>query len=262
MRSALGGLRGRSGESTRVVHGKPEAANQEVRTSNEEPRWHASVAVLVALLLYVTLPPRLIIGPIWVAPALVLGLLIPLSILAPHRNRETRRARFWSIVLIAIVSFFNLVSVLLLVASFYQPQKSAQHDPLLLTRTGAQIWFTNVLVFALWYWELDGDGPDARARAASATEFRDADFLFPQTQIIIQLQMMGHAGKKMLTCVDEYWKPRFFDYLYTAFTNAAAFSPTDVMPLTRWAKALMMAEGLISLITVLVVLARAISLIT
>jgi hypothetical protein len=220
-----------------------------------EPRWHASLAVLGALVLYITLPPRLVIGPIWAAPFLVLVLLVPLSILAPRRHRETLRSRFWSILLIAIVNFFNLASVLLLVRGFFRPETALLHSAAVLLRTGSQIWITNILVFALWFWELDGDGPDARAHASAATEFENADFLFPQMQMTI-------ASGQSIRCVDPLWKPQFFDYLYLAFTNATAFSPADVMPLSRWAKALMTFEALISLITIAMVLARSISLIT
>lgn len=70
-----------------------------------EPRWHASAAVLAALALYITLPPRLTIGPVWIAPVLVLALLVPLSVFAPRRHSETRHVRFWGILLIAIVNF-------------------------------------------------------------------------------------------------------------------------------------------------------------
>jgi len=208
------------------------------------------------MLLYVTLPPRLTIGPTWVAPALVLAMLIPLSIFAPHRHIETRRSRFASITLIAIVNFFNLASVLLLVASFFRPERGALHQPGFLLRTGSQIWFTNILVFALWYWELDSDGPDARAHVAAATDFQNADFLFPQMQMTIA------GGGVKSNCIDPLWKPQFFDYFYLAFTTATAFSPCDVLPLSRWAKALMTAQALISLITIAIVLARAISLIS
>jgi hypothetical protein len=217
-----------------------------------EPRWHASLAVLAAMGLYITLPPRLTIGPIWVAPAIVLVLLVPLSVLEPHRHRETRRTRFWSILLIAIVNFFNLVSVLLLVGGLFRPDKAALHTAAMLLRTGAQIWATNVLVFALWFWELDGDGPDARAHASAATEFENADFLFPQMQLSLASAGSAH-------CVDPLWKPQFIDYLYLAFTNATAFSPTDTMPLSRWAKVLMTVEALISLMTIVIVLARSIN---
>jgi uncharacterized membrane protein len=220
-----------------------------------EPRWHASLAVLAAMALYITLPPRLTIGPGWVAPALILVLLVPLSILQPHRHRETRRTRFWSILLIAIVNFFNLVSVLLLVAGLFRPDRATMHSAGVLLRTGAQIWATNILVFSLWFWELDGDGPDARAHANTCTEIENADFLFPQ-------MTMALAGGENPTCFDPLWKPQFLDYLYLAFTNSTAFSPTDVMPLSRMAKTLMTVEAIVALITVAIVVARAINAIT
>jgi uncharacterized membrane protein len=248
MRGDASGLRGRASERWPVMQ-------QPAAMPRHEPRWHASVAVLAAMLLYITLPPRLTIGPVWAAPTIVLVLLIPLSIFAPRRHKETRRTRFLSIILIAIVNFFNLASVLLLIAALFHPEKAALHQPGYLLRTGAQIWFTNVLVFALWFWEIDGDGPEARAHASAATEFSNADFLFPQMQMTI-------ASGGGPSCVDPLWKPLFFDYLYLAFTNATAFSPADVMPLSRQAKALMLAESLLSLITVAIVLARAISLIS
>jgi hypothetical protein len=219
-----------------------------------EPRWHASLAVVCAVILYITLPPRLIFGPSWVAAVLILLVLLPLSILAPRRHRETRGLRFGSITLIALVNFFNLASVLLLIAGFFHPEKARMHSAAEILRTGAQIWVTNILVFALWYWELDGDGPDTRAHANAATEFENADFLFPQMQMTIA---SGNSSR----CIDPLWKPQFVDYLYLSFTNSTAFSPADTMPLSRWAKALMAVEALISLVTVAIVLARSVSLI-
>ena len=167
-----------------------------------EPRWHASVAVVAAVALYITLPPRLIIGPSWVAALLILLVLLPLSILAPRRHRETRGLRFGSIILIALVNFFNLASVLLLIAGFFHPEKARMHSAAEILRTGSQIWVTNILVFALWYWELDGDGPDSRAHANAATEFENADFLFPQMQMTI-------ASSNSARCIDPLWKPQF-----------------------------------------------------
>jgi|HubBroStandDraft_4_1064222.scaffolds.fasta_scaffold00430_10 hypothetical protein len=245
MRTGPGGLRG-TNERTVVVMEVPNAPPR------HEPRWHASLAVLAAMALYITLPPRLTIGPVWVAPLLVLTVLVPLSFFVPRRHRETRRSRFWSILLIAIVNFFNLASVLLLVAGLFRPDKAAIHTAAMLLRAGAQVWATNILVFALWFWELDGDGPDARAHATAATEVQNADFLFPQ----MQLSLASGGGAH---CVDPFWKPQFVDYLYLAFTNSTAFSPTDVMPLSRWAKALMTVEAIISLMTIAIVVARSIN---
>jgi hypothetical protein len=219
-----------------------------------EPRWHASLAVLAAVALYITLPPRLTIGPVWVAALLVLVVLVPLSIVAPHRQQETRRMRIWSIVLIAVVNFFNLASVVLLILGFFHPAKASLQTAGLLLRTSAQIWLTNILVFALWFWEIDANGPQARARADTAAELKEADFLFPQMQ-------MALAASRTSPRIDPAWRPQFLDYLYLAFTNATAFSPADVLPLSRWAKALMAVEAMISLVTIAIVLARSISLI-
>jgi uncharacterized membrane protein len=219
----------------------------------EEPRWHASLAVIAALVLYITLPSKYTIGPIWVAPLLVLIFLVPLSIFAPRRHRETRRTRFASIALIACVNFFNVASVFFLVNSFFHPSKVDVPTASTLLLHGSEIWITNILVFALWFWELDGDGPDARAHVLGAAEFKNADFLFTQ------MSLMAQGGQ--LACIDKTWKPVFLDYLYLAFTNATAFSPADVMPLSKMAKMLMLLESLISLVTIAIVLSRAVSLI-
>ena len=109
--------------------------------------------------------------------------------------------------------------------------------------TGAAIWLTNVIVFGLWYWEFDRGGPVARAHAVK----QYPDFLFPQ---------MGSPPE--LTPPD--WEPEFVDYLYFSFTNATAFSPTDVMPLSRWAKLTMLAQSAVSLMTVALVIARAVNI--
>jgi hypothetical protein len=223
-----------------------------LRAPAPEPRWHASIAVIAALALYITLPPKLTIGPGWMAPVLVLLVLVPLLVIAP-RQRFAGRTRLLGIVLIAIVNFFNLTSVLLLVASFFHPDKASNHSAGLVLRNGLQIWVTNILVFGLWFWELDSGGPDARARSESAVKFDNADFLFPQMQ-------MSLAGGDSTTCIDPKWKPRFLDYLYVGFTNSTAFSPTDTMPLSRWAKFLMTVEALISLVTVAIVISRAVGL--
>lgn len=222
--------------------------------AEHEPRWHASLAVLAALALYITLPPRLTIGPIWIAPLLVLALLVPLSILAPHRHAETRRMRGWGIALIALVNFFNIASIALLINGFFHPARVVVLNSAgVLLQHGTQIWITNILVFALWFWEMDGDGPEARAHASAAGEARTADFLFPQ-------MTLSYAGGRSPR-FERPWKPQFFDYLYVAFTNATAFSPADVLPLTRTAKGLMLIEALISLATIGIVLARSVSLI-
>ena len=115
-------------------------------------------------------------------------------------------------------------------------------DPVPLLATGANIWTTNVIIFALWYWELDRGGPAARSAGIDP----HPDFLFPQ-----MADTSGAFGD---------WEPQFTDYGYVAFTNAAAFSPTDTMPLSRWAKLAMMLQSAISLVTAALVIARAVNI--
>lgn len=202
-------------------------------------------------MLYTLLPGRLTIGPAWVAPALVLVILIPLVVFASRTGVQTMRQRVAAITMVAIVNFFNAVSVVLLV---YDLVNSGHHsiNGVQLLIAGSQIWLTNILVFSLWFWELDGGGPSARDRATCARDFHDADFLFPQ--------MSANPARATWTTPD--WKPQFLDYFYLGFTNATAFSPTDVMPLTRMAKMLMLIQASISLVTIALILARSVNIIS
>ncbi len=220
------------------------------KKNTDEPRWHSSLAVIAILVLYSTLPAKLTIGPTWLALVLVLGLLIPLSILAPRRHAETVWQRAASVALIAIVNLFNLASVILLTAGIVTRHAEVSNGVELL-QAGGQIWLTNVLVFGLWYWEIDGGGPDQRSHASSAMEFTAVDFLFPQ-------MMLSDENKGL---VEQSWKPLFLDYLYVAFTDALAFSPTDAMPISRRVKMLMAMEAIISFVTVAVVVSRAVGII-
>jgi uncharacterized membrane protein len=225
--------------------------------ANERPvndRFQARVAVLVAVALYIVLPARLTIGPVWVVPALVAVILIPLVALMPTKLSQGRLMRALSILLIAVLNFFNVVSVVLLIDDLVNAHArghglSAQE----LLEYGGAIWITNIIVFALWYWELDGEGPFDRDQYASACVTPSIDFLFPQMSI----------DPKRVTGVDPAnWRPQFLDYLYLSFTNALAVSPTDTMPLTRTAKMLMLGESLISFVTVALILARSVNILS
>jgi len=206
----------------------------------KEPRWPASLAIAAALLLYMTLPGKLTIGPGWVIPALEGALLIPLTLRAPYRHREeVRLVRFASLLLIALVNLANVASLALLVRVVLSggPVSGRQ-----LVFSGIQIWLTLILVFALWYWEVDRGGPALRGHA----DQRNPDFLFPQ----MATHELGQTD----------WMPSFVDYLYLSFTNATAFSPTDTMPLTSRAKVLMLIEALASITTVVMVAGRAVNI--
>lgn len=214
--------------------------------ARKEPRWPAAVAVIVAIVLYETLPDKLTYGSgYWsklVLPGLEAALLLPLLFTAPDRDdEETRWQRIFALAVIAIINLANLISLVLLVHELLGGKKAGGHELLFFSM---QIWITNVIVFALWYWELDRGGPGKRC----SIKHREPDFLFPQ--------MVTPAA------ASDNWYPSFIDYVYVSFTNATAFSPTDTMPLTEWAKILMMVQSLASLITVALVAARAVNILS
>ncbi len=205
-----------------------------------EPFWPAQLAAGAALLLYVTLPHSLIMGPKGVVPGVEGVLLAGLVITTPRRHhRQSARLRAVIVGLLALVSFTTLVSLILLARFLLDGSQTHGHALLF---AGAVLWLTNVLIFGIWYWELDAGGPGRRLAAADPT--KPADFLFPQ---IAQPQLAPG------------WRPGFVDYLYTSYTNATAFSPTDTMPLTAMAKLLMAIQSLTALVTILLVVARAVN---
>jgi uncharacterized membrane protein len=183
----------------------------------------------------------LAIGPRWLLPGLVAAMLAVLTIANPGRiNQERRWVRWTSLTLVAVASFANTWSAVALVYGLVRGTEGGSAGPLLVT--GGAVWLTNVLVFALWYWEFDRGGPSARAHGRR----EHPDFQFPQ----MQSPDLAHRE----------WEPTFVDYLYLSFTNATAFSPTDTMPLSRWAKLLMLSQSGVSLATVALVIARAVNI--
>lgn len=208
------------------------------------PFWEPQLVVLVAIVIQVTLPDRLApIRPRWILPALEGALLVGLVIASPQaRARHPRLRRRFAVALIGFVSLVNILSLGLLVHYLLRPashiSSSFGHDLIL---AGSGLWLTNVLLFGLWYWELDRGGPLARKLG----EHEQADFLFPQM-----------ADPRW---APEDWKPALVDYLYVSLTNACAFSPTDTMPLSQMSKWLMGTQALVSLVTVGLVVARAVN---
>jgi uncharacterized membrane protein len=210
------------------------------RVTDGEARWQVSVGVVAAIVMQATLPQEVGLRPRWLLPTLAGVLLVALVVANPRRiNRRSRVLRTGSLVLIAIVSLANASSAVRLVAHLVQGTETSGAARLLLT--GGAIWLTNVIAFALWYWELDRGGPVGRAQATR----RHPDFLFAQMQ--------------SPALAPDDWEPAFVDYLYLSFTNAAAFSPTDVLPLSRWAKLTMLAQSVVSLSTLALVVARAVN---
>jgi uncharacterized membrane protein len=211
------------------------------RGGRGERRWPATIAMLVAIVLQLALPERFVFGPRWFLPTLQ-GLLAVFIIAGnPVRiERHTRRLRVLALLLVSVVTFGNAFSAFRLVRDLINGTEGQEAGALL--GTGAAIWLTNVLVFAFWYWEADRGGPAVRAQGTHA----------PPAFLFAQMQSPELAPPE--------WRAEFVDYLYLSFTNATAFSPTDVLPLLRWAKLTMMAQSLVSLGTVALVVARAVNI--
>jgi uncharacterized membrane protein len=206
-----------------------------------EPRWPVSIALVVAIVLQLFLPDRLSVHPRWILASLEGALLVGLIIANPRRiEKQSPNLRIASLALIGAVSLVNGWSAVRLIRGLISKTEPAKAAELL--RTGGSIWLTNVIVFALWYWELDRGGPAARSQAENLYP----DFLFPQ----MQQPEVAPPG----------WAAGFIDYFYLSFTNASAFSPTDVLPLSRWAKLTKLLQSVVSLATVVLVVARAVNI--
>jgi len=204
--------------------------------------WPAQVTVLAAILLSYNLPDSLTIRQTWLIPAIESVLFVALVASTPwvpaHRHRERRRV---AMSLVALVSLSNLINLALLVHVLLHGGKHPPNGNELIV-AGVEIWVTNILLFTVWYWELDRGGPIARRRE----QCPPPDFLFAN------MTDPGLGGLE--------WRAGYIDYLYTSFTNATAFSPTDTMPLTAASKMLMLVQSLASLITIGMVFARAINI--
>jgi len=210
------------------------------RVTQGEPRWPVSLAILVAIGLQIVLPVRVAFRPRWLLPSLQGLMLIGIIAANPRRiDKESTRLRGATIALILVSSLANAWAAGRLVVHLVN-KTLGFNSPVRLLLTGAAIWITNVIVFALWYWESDRGGPGGRAQAKGYPAFLFAQMQSPEL-------------------APPNWEPGFTDYLYLSFTNASAFSPTDVLPLARWAKMTMMLQAAVSLSTVALVVARAVN---
>jgi hypothetical protein len=211
------------------------------RETPGENRVAAALAILLAILLQAVLPDRLAIRPVWVLPVLEVGVLIGLTVVNPVRmSRAHPVARAGGLGLVGLIIAANVASSIRLVHAILDGRAST--DPNQLLGSGAAIYLTNIMGFALLYWELDRGGPVARAGAHDPYP----DFLFPQ---MTEREVAPPE-----------WEPTFVDYLYVSFTNATAFSPTDTLPLTVWAKLLMALQSAVAVGVVALVIARAVNI--
>jgi uncharacterized membrane protein len=203
--------------------------------------WGPLFVVLAAILLDLALPRRVaVIKPTWLLPSLEAVLLLGLMMAEPKpRLRHSVLRRRVALSLIGVVSAANIASLVLLVHFLLRGSNTNGRS---LIGAGIVLWLTNVLLFGLWFWELDRGGPLERRLHTDDPP----DFLFPQ------MSAPRWAPKD--------WEPGLVDYLYVSFTNATAFSPTDTMPLTQVAKVLMAAQSLSALLTIGLVVARAVNI--
>jgi hypothetical protein len=216
--------------------------NTDVRgaISRYDPYWGAQLVVGAAILLDLSLSEKLTIGPTWLIPSLEVLALIALTAASSRPSmRDSGLRRQLSLALIGIVTAANCLSLVLLCTSLLRGHPANGRQ---LIGSGIVLWVTNVLLFGIWFWQMDRGGPGARARG----ERDKIDFLF------VQMSEPKFASPG--------WEPSLIDYLYTSFTNATAFSPTDTMPLTGTAKSLMAAQALTALATIGLVVARAVNI--
>jgi uncharacterized membrane protein len=208
-------------------------------TPTAERRWPMAAAVIVAVVLQSTAPEngRLVLW--WIVPAIELLLLAAAMIRDPGRiDRLGRGSRRATIALAAVMTIATVAGVIVLVVDILDIHLTVTANSIL--GRGAALWVTNVIAFSLWYWIFDRGGPAERAAESGIAP----SFAFPE-----------NATPEL---VGDRWRPRYHDYLYLAFTNATAFSPTDTLPLQAWAKMAMMAQSVISFVAAIMVIARAI----
>ncbi len=218
----------------------PTVGRQYPPPARAESAWESQLTILIAIGLQLSLPDRLAAGPRWLIPSLEAALLIGLSVATPrqleHHHPGRRRV---ALALIAFVTSANTFSLYLLSHDLF---RHATPNGRQLIVAGALIWLTNVIIFGLWYWELDRGGPGKRASGHDEAP----DFLFPQ---------MTDDRIEPLA-----WRPQLLDYIYISLTNAAAFSPTDTLPLTPMVKSLMGVQSIVSLVTIGLVVSRAVNI--
>jgi hypothetical protein len=205
-----------------------------------EPRGQALAAFLAICAIYLALPRNLVVGPIWLLPTVIVALLVPTVV--SHRVGKHSLNRILGFIINGITTLALIGSVILLVRAL----PSHRESPLQLLRSGGLLWLTNVIVFALWYWRLDGGGPTRRHKE---NKFGSTGFLFPQMQI-------PHDERAQFACAR--WRARFVDYLFVAFTQSSTFGPTDAPLLARWAKVLAMCQIFISLSIIILIISRAV----
>ncbi|MCW2686254.1 MAG: hypothetical protein JWR37_1144 [Mycobacterium sp.] len=213
-----------------------------LRPGDPESRLPVLIALVAVIALQLGIPKSYTLVPRWPLISLEVLLIVVLVWLNPLRlTNATRLGKYATWVLLAAITIDNTLSAVVLDARILSGAVSNKAAVLL--GSGAAIFVTNIIAFGIWYWELDRGGPFARRAGVQPYP----DFMFPQ---------MDPDTAKL---VRPGWRPTFVDYLYVSLTNAMAFSPTDTMPLARWAKAMMAVQSLVAVSTIALVIARAVN---
>ncbi len=224
------------------VHAVRDGAELRACLERHDPFWGPQLVLAAAVVLQLSLASKLTVKPVWLLPGLEGVALAGLIASSPHpRMRHSLLRRRFSLTLLAIVTAANSYSLVMLCHFLLRGGHASGRA---LIGSGIVLWITNVLLFGVWFWQMDRGGPLVRAQRRQAYP----DFLFVQ----MTERRWAPPG----------WEPTLLDYLYTSFTNATAFSPTDTMPLTPMAKSLMAAQSLTALVTIGLVVARAVNILS
>lgn len=226
--------------STKSPREEAGSADQRDAEITSAARWPAASALVIIGAMYLIISDRYSFGPSWLVLALILALLVPITL--TRRSGAFHITHKLALAAVALVTLAVVSSAVFLVAELLQRESNGTPiSPFTLLGDAALIWLANILTFALWYWEIDNDGPSHREHHG----YHTIDFLFPQ-------MTLEHDS-------EQHWLPGFVDYLFLAFNTSTAFSPTDTMVLSTRAKLLMMAQSLVSLVVIAVLAARAIN---
>jgi hypothetical protein len=224
----------------RIASGAEHRIPSWLRPGNPESRLPVLAALIAAISLQLLISRNYTLVPRWPLLAMEMLLVVVLVALNPVRMaRSTLTGKYASYALLAAITVDNTLSAAVLDSRIISGEVS--NDAALLLGSGAAIFITNIIVFGIWFWELDRGGPIARLQGAKAYP----DFMFPQ------------MDNPKVAKPD--WRPTFVDYLYVSITNVMAFSPTDTMPLARWAKMMMTVQAMVALTTAGLVIARAVN---
>lgn len=205
-------------------------------------RWPALLAFLAIGGIYMVLSERLVFGPGWLLLPVILALVIPALIL--RRQGKHRLNHYILLMLCFLITLAEVISISLLLLSL--PDKTIPATTLL--GNAGLLWGTNILVFALWYWQLEAGGPNERVREPADIYHQRSELFFPQLTMLQMRPEMAH------------WRPGFIDYLFVAFNTSTAFSPTDTPVLSSRIKVLSMVQSVLSLVTVATLAARAVNM--